>query len=288
LRAVPSALLWNANPAEISAVNDTFVRLGIESWKSAISSLLLPPTPFLLMVLIGGIVMCRRRFVGWTLLLTGSLGIWLMCTVAAGTVITHMLVMPPRPLSLAEVHDLRATQKAAIVVIGGGRDPLALEYGMPDLSTFGVERLRYGLWLSRATALPLAFTGGTAHAGLPGASEAEIAARIAQLEFGQQIRWIETQSRDTNENALLTLPMLKEQGIEHILLVTHGFHMPRVLRAFERASQRTSISMKVTPAAIRLRDESHPIKAVDWLPSRGGFAMVNLALHEWLGRIGGA
>ena len=138
------------------------------------------------------------------------------------------------------------------------------------------------------TALPLAFTGGLGHGSLPGASEAEIAARIAKNEFGQQIRWIETRSRDTNENALLTLPMLKDQGIEHILLVTHGFHMPRALAAFERASQRTSISMKVTPAPMGMPDDTQPIEAVDWLPSRNGFVMVNIALHEWLGRLGGA
>jgi len=30
------------------------------------------------------------------------------------------------------------------------------------------------------------------------------------------------------------------------------------------------------------------MRAGDWLPSRAGFDMVNIALHEWLGRVGGA
>jgi hypothetical protein len=30
------------------------------------------------------------------------------------------------------------------------------------------------------------------------------------------------------------------------------------------------------------------MRARDWLPSRIGFNMVNIALHVWLGRIGGA
>jgi hypothetical protein len=38
-------------------VNDIFVMLGVESWKPALGALLLPPTPFALMVLAGGVVM---------------------------------------------------------------------------------------------------------------------------------------------------------------------------------------------------------------------------------------
>jgi hypothetical protein len=30
------------------------------------------------------------------------------------------------------------------------------------------------------------------------------------------------------------------------------------------------------------------LHAGDWMPSRAGFDMVNIALHEWLGRVGGA
>jgi uncharacterized SAM-binding protein YcdF (DUF218 family) len=111
--------------------------------------------------------------------------------------------------------------------------------------------------------------------------------RSAELEFGHPLRWTETQSRDTNENAMLTLPLLKAQGIEHIVLVTHGFHMRRALAAFERASQRASIRLKVTPAPMGM-EGSYRVEAADWLPSRGGFEMVNIALHEWLGRVGGA
>ena len=63
--------------------------------------------------------------------------------------------------------------------------------------------------------------------------------------------------------------------------------MRRALAAFERASQRLSIPMKATPAPMG-RDGTYRVQPRDWLPSRAGFNMVNLALHEWLGRIGGA
>jgi uncharacterized SAM-binding protein YcdF (DUF218 family) len=243
--------------------------------------------PFVLMLLIGGRLLPRRPRVGWALLLAGTLGTWLMCTVAAGSALTHLLLMPPRPLGSSEIDDLKNAPKTAIVVLGGGANERAAEYGMPTLTPFGIERLRYGVWLARRTTLPLAFSGGVGRGADHSASEAEIAVRVAQLEFGHPVRYTEMRSRDTNEQALMTLPLLKGQGIEHIVLVTHGFHMPRALAAFERAAVRTSTPMRLTAAPLGVPD-TRDMRARDWLPSRQGFVMVNLALHEWLGRVGGA
>lgn len=267
-------------------MNDLLVMLGIASWKPVIGELLLPPVPLLVIILLGARLMQRRPGLGWTLLLSGVLGTWLMCTEAAGTALTRLLLTPARTLGAAEIDGLELAPKTAIVVLGGGAKP-GPEYGMPTLSHYGLERLRYGVWLSRRTALPLAFSGGLGHGAEHGQAEAEIAVRLAQLEFGHPVRFAETQSRDTNEQALMTLPLLKSQGIEHIVLVTHGFHMPRALAAFERAASRRSISMRFTPAPLGVAD-AHEVRARDWLPSRQGFVLVNLVLHEWLGRLGGA
>ena len=46
-----------------------------------------------------------------------------------------------------------------------------------------------------------------------------------------------SESRDTRENAARTLALLKPAGIDHIVLVTHGYHMPRALRAFTRSGR---------------------------------------------------
>lgn len=268
-------------------MNEVFVMLGIESWKPALTALVLPPVPFVVLLLLGGRVMYRRRLLGWTLLLLGTLGTWLMCTTVAGNALTNMLVMPPRVLSPSEVGDLKKAQKTAIVVLGGGRLPLSPEYGVSNLNARSVERLRYGIWLSRETGLPLAFSGGIGHGGDGGPAEAEIAARIAEREFGRPLKWTETQSRDTHENAMRTVPLMKEQGIERIVLVTHGFHMRRALAAFERAAERSSIAMQVTPAPMG-GEGAQRLGIEDFVPTRSGFERVNLALHEWLGRILGA
>lgn len=268
-------------------MNDLLIALGASHWKPVLGALLLPPVPFVLMIVAGGLLMPRRPRGAWALLIAAALGCWFMCTDVAARWLTQALLQPPAPLGAAQRAGLRGAEHTAIVVLGGGGRQRAPEYGDTSLSRIGIERLRYGLWLARATALPLGFSGGAIVEGQAGATEAETAARIAGGEFGQTIRWIENRSHDTHENAEFTVPLLRDQGIRHIVLVTHAFHMRRALGAFERAVQRGTTPMRITPAAMGMEPEG-PLRAMDWLPSRGGFERVHIALHEWLGRLGGA
>jgi uncharacterized SAM-binding protein YcdF (DUF218 family) len=268
-------------------VNDLFVFLGIESWKGTLGALLLPPLPFLALILVGARLMYRRRLLAWSLLLAGVLGVWLSTTTAVGTAMTNALLMPPHALSPSEIEELKKAPKTAIVVLGGGRILLAPEYGMSGLKPFTMERLSYGLWLARQTSLPVAFSGGVGFGAEPGPTEAEVAARVAERDFGHPLRWQESLSRDTNENAYRSLALLSEQGIEHIVLVTHGFHMRRALADFERAKQRSGITMEITAAPMGLQ-AGGPMRLSDWLPSDAGFQSVRIALHEWIGRLAGA
>ncbi|MFY9514018.1 MAG: YdcF family protein [Rubrivivax sp.] len=268
-------------------MNDILITLGIESWKPTLSALLMPPLPFLLLILIGGRLMYRNRLLAWTLLLVGTLSIWAMCTSAVSGALSNMLLMPPRALSHSEIGDLKKANKTGILVLGAGRKLLSPEYGLSNLSPLGMERLRYGVWLAKETGLPLGFSGGISHGAPEGPSEAEIAARIAEREFGRPLKWTETLSRDTNENAARSLTLLRDAGIERIVLVTHDFHMRRSIAAFERAKQRAGITMEIMPAPMGL-DAPGRLRFVDWLPSRSGFAETQFVLHEWIGRLAGA
>ena len=96
------------------------------------------------------------------------------------------------------------------MVLGGGRTAGA-EYHEVSLNPLSMERLRYGVWLSRETGFPLAFSGGVGP-GFIGPSEGSIALRIARDEFRHPLRWMEDRSRDTHENALRTIEMLRDQG----------------------------------------------------------------------------
>lgn len=268
-------------------MNELFLTLGLESWKPLLAALLFPPVPFLVLVLAGARLMSRRRGLAWLLVLMGVAGAWFGSTGVVAGGLTRWLLKPPPALSERQMTELKRAPRAAIVVLGGGRRDHAPEYGVATLTTTGLERLRYGVWLSRQTGLPVAFSGGLAPGSEPGATEADIAARIAEREFGRPLRWTEAASRDTRENAIKTVSLLAPQGIEHIVLVTHGYHMRRALRNFERALAAAGANMRVTaaPMAVPGRFE---VGLLDWLPSASGFAQTRLALHEYVGLLAGA
>lgn len=269
------------------SLNDLIQTLELGPWKGAISSLVLPPAPLVIMVLIGAVMLRRKRLaLGWTLIWVACLGLWFGSTTMLANVLTMALVKPPPALSSGAVADLKAVapaQKTAIVVLGAGREAFAPEYGLSNLTGLSMERLRYGIWLGRATGLPVAFSGGIGHGMPAGASEAEIATRIAATEFGRPLKWAESRSRDTGENAQFTVSLLREAGIERIVIVTHGFHMRRSIGAFQRAIARQGAAISLVPAPIDTAARSY-----GWLPTADGAFRVRMALREWLGILAGA
>jgi uncharacterized SAM-binding protein YcdF (DUF218 family) len=277
---------------DIARVNDLLVSLGLESWKSLIAVLILPPVPFLVMILLGARLMFGRRLIAWLLVLTGCAGLWISATPALGKLMRTTVHPTPSALDPAELPALRKQAEAepgrtAIVVLGGGRRELSPEYGVSNVSLLTLERLRYGIWLGRELRTPVAYSGGLGHGGRPGATEAEIAARVAEREFGRPLKWLEDRSRDTTENGMLTVPLLQAEGITRIVLVTHDFHMPRALRAFQRAAAREGRPLEILPAPVGLRP-LHEWEWQDWLPTRAGHWDAQLMLHEWLGYLLGA
>lgn len=271
----------------MTTLNDLLHMLELGSLKGVLSALVLPPVPFIVLVLFGAVMLRRKRvLLGWSCTVLACVALWMSCTPVMGWLLMQSLVKPPPALSAGAVADLKAVapaQKTAIVVLGAGREVFAPEYGLSNLNSLGVDRLRYGIWLSKATGLPLAYSGGIGHGAPEGATESEIATRIAANEFGRPLRWTESRSRDTNENALYSVPMLREAGIERIVLVTHGFHMRRALHAFERAAQRQGTALAILPAPMDMSTGSR-----SWLPGADGFFQVRMAFREWLGYLAGA
>lgn len=269
-------------------MNDLLVMLGAESWKPVLRALLFPPAPLILIALAGAMLLARRRIAaGWTLTITALVGLWALSTAIVGDAMIDVLTRPPPALSSTEIKHLQHAPKTAIVVLGAGRRVLAPEYGVAELSALGNERLRYGLWLARRTGLPVAFSGGVGHGAEPGQPEAEVARQVAERDHGQRLRWIDAVSRDTRENALRSVTMLRADGIERIVLVTHDFHMRRALAAFERALLRAGARIELVAAPMGLPVPG-PSNWGDWMPSAEGLARCRFALHEWIGRLAGA
>jgi uncharacterized SAM-binding protein YcdF (DUF218 family) len=272
-------------------LNDLFVLLGIQSWKPLLEALVLPPVPWLLLMLVGARMMYWRRRLSWLVILFGAAGVWLSCTTGVGYWLERALKAPPPldPDRIAEIKRLASASpnKVVIVVLGAGRESMAPEYGLANLNYLSLPRLHYGIWLSRQTGAPLLFSGGVGHAESVGVAEAEAAARIAERDYGRPLTWLESESRATRENATRSVAILKAQNISDVVLVTHGDHMPRAVRAFQTEAQRASTPLRVWAAPMGLAAPSEQA-ALRWLPSIEGFRRVRWALHELGGLLLGA
>ena len=262
--------------------------LGLGWWKAVLSALLLPPAPLLLLALAGALLLGARRRSGWLLTGLALAGLWLSACSGFGELLSRALLHPPAALAPARIdalrRDARATHDIAIVVLGAGREILAPEYGLGSLPPEALERLRYGLWLGRETGIPVAFSGGSSFGSTEGASEAQIAARIAASDFARPLRWAEGESRDTRENAARTVALLRPTGVRQIVLVTHAWHMPRALRAFQAAGA-GRFGVVAAPMGLAPSVERAELK---WLPTVGGFVEVHHVLHEALGLLAGS
>lgn len=262
----------------------------IAPFKPVLTALALPPVPLLVLMLIGTRLILPRRGLGWFLVLLSVSLLWMSFCSGTGAWLHHFVLRTPAALSDKDLERLQLAGKSrnpeiAILVLGGGRVEFAPEYGISDLSPNSAERLRYAIWLARQTNLPVGFSGGLGWAEYRGGrSEAEIAADVTQRIYGRSLKWTETGSRDTQGNAALSVPMLRQAGIREIVLVTHGWHMPRSLTHFTRYA---GSDIRITPAPMGYFDKN-PWGPRAWIPSDQGYSQVRLALRELLGMAVGA
>lgn len=248
-------------------------------FKPVLTNLILPPAGPILLVLACWALIWRSRArwvrgLGHAGLVATLILTWLLsCNAVAVWLARHIL--PQYSPILPEQIRQQAVQ--AIVVLGGGVDQVAPEYGKPDLFPPAYMRLRYGIHLAGQLNLPLAVSGGlgwSAHAP-SNASEAEVAAQIAQTEWRQTVSHVETKSRDTRENALFTRQLLPS-SIHRIALVTNAWHMPRSVAQFEAAG----FEVVAAPMGYILQAGS-PVNR--WTPSATGLRDSSWVLRERLG-----
>jgi uncharacterized SAM-binding protein YcdF (DUF218 family) len=243
--------------------------------KPVLAALALPPVSLLLLALLGlSLAWCNRKKSGLTLATIAVLLLALLSCHGSAVWLARTALPQFTPLDVA---NLKARKVQAIVILGGDVLPMAPEYGHSQPSAATAARLRYGAWLARQSGLPLAFTGGLGWAAHSTQTEpeAEVAARALQQDYGLALRWSESQSRDTAGNARLMAPLLRQAGVQRIALVTHAWHMPRAVLAFEQAG------LTVTPAPMGY---VLPVQSelLEWLPSAQGLQASRQVLREWL------
>ncbi len=187
-----------------------------------------------------------------------------------------LLVRPleDRNAPLASTAD---TGAQAIVVLGAGRFVHAVEYGGRDIPDYiALGRLRYAAKLQHETDLPILVSGGN---GLPDgamASEADAMASALREDFRTPVKWVEGMSENTMENALFSAKVLRQNGVNRILLVTDALHMTRARRSFAR----TGLGVVAAPTIFL---GSGGAGADGFFPSAEGLRRSRYAIHEWAG-----
>lgn len=243
--------------------------------KPILTALVLPPASLLLLALLGLLWARRQRGPGLGLAGASVLALGLLSCHGFAVLLAQNLLPQVPPAQPEQVRQVQA-----IVILGGGVLPQAPEYGVAQPGERTLGRVRYGAWLARQTGKPLAFSGGVgwAAAGTGTTSEAEIARRVLQEEYGLALRWQEVRSRDTRENAQAMAEMLRPEQVRRIALVTDATHMPRALGHFRAAG------FEVLPAPTDFQlSRDRPV--LEWLPSTRGLLVSAQVLREWLGQV---
>lgn len=198
----------------------------------------------------------RALLVLGLLLLVAASNLWLATTQAGAALLLAALRWQSSPVSVDTVRE-----KAQAIAVLGGR----------------TSRIEHGARLHLATGVPLLIVGrGSGASGFR--AESEKMEDVLLRQYGVGPRWVETESRDTRENARFAWCLVSSMGVRRVVLVTHPHHMPRARREFERAG------FDVIPAPTP--DAGPPWPSFTWsnfVPSRQGLKAARQPVHEWIG-----
>lgn len=230
-----------------------------------LAAFLQPPGSLILLIL-GGLVLYRARPRIARLILAGGLaGLYLASMPVVADFLLRHWEAPPAGMT--------AERAQAIVVLGGGRYRNASEYGGDTVSAATLVRLRYAARLQRMTGYPVLVSGGSPDGGI---DEAQTMRQALEQDFAVPVRWAETGSDDTWQNARLSRRLLQSEGIGTILLVTHAWHMPRARLAFEQSG------FRVIPAPTA-HTENKSLSILDFMPDARALRSSSLYFHEIIG-----
>jgi uncharacterized SAM-binding protein YcdF (DUF218 family) len=165
-----------------------------------------------------------------------------------------------------------------IIVLGGAISPeRSAARGQVSLDE-SAERVTVAVELARKyPSARIIFSGGNASL-FSGPAEADYAVFLFEsLGVPRSRITLETQSRNTAENAVFTKRLITPKPGERWVLVTSALHMPRAIGAFRQAG----FSVEADPVDYQT-DGWEDL----WTLSGsllGGVSKTNAAVHEWLG-----
>ncbi len=195
---------------------------------SKLLPLLVYPLGLACILLIIGFAFKYRHGVQRGLMITAVILLWLSSNRWVSYALARTLEwknLPPEGTPQAEV----------MVVLGGGTESDASPRPMTEINSAG-DRVLYAAKLYKDGAAPNILLSG----GNLGFSTNQDTAPAREMEelleltgVSQEALWLQTESQNTYEDALYSSRILRENGIEEIILVTSAMHMPRAKALFE-------------------------------------------------------
>jgi uncharacterized SAM-binding protein YcdF (DUF218 family) len=177
----------------------------------------------------------------------------------------------------------------AIVVLGGGTEPLLTPRTMVEVNAAS-DRVLYAVQLYKAGVAPVILLSGGDIDFLDqsNTSPAEDMAELMVLTGVPQSDLIlQGKSQNTQEDAIFSCQLIKENKYQSVILVTSALHMPRSVALFE------SQGCEVTPAPTdyTITDEAwdrlwHPSIEeffINLMPAYTNISMVTKTMKEYFG-----
>lgn len=250
---------------------------------SKLLPLLIYPVGLVCTLLVAAVLLRRRTRLLTALLAACFLLLWL-----GGNRIVTMAAA--RSLEWRYAPPAQFPQADAIVVLGGATRAQSWPRATDELNE-GADRLIYAYRLWEAGVAPhLLLTGGHAAFVTPETTRSEAAGMAELLRtigVPAEAIWLEEASFNTYENALLSKPILEEQGAERVVLVTSALHMPRAAAIFRK------LGIDVIPAPtdylVTQADWEHylrpdpAVQAFNLIPSADDLELTSQVLKEYIG-----
>lgn len=172
------------------------------------------------------------------------------------------------------IHELPAVE--AVIVLGGTMSPPQGEQHFPDLLS-AADRVWHAARIYRAGKAPLLVLSGGSDRVFSLTSEAE-SMKLMLQDFGvpEEAMVLESESRNTRENARFTAEILRNLNVQTIILVTSALHMRRAIAIFRAEG------FIVIPASTD--HEGHkPPRLQRWIPDTNALDGSGRAMKEIIG-----
>lgn len=146
------------------------------------------------------------------------------------------------------------------------------------------DRLFQGLRLLKSDYVDqLILSGGSGYVLFPELKESlYTGSYLEAIDISADEVILESESRNTRENALYTYNLVKENGHENepIILITSAYHMRRAIATFEKLG----LNVIPYPAEPSFSERNYTIDTMI-LPSASALNEWNVLFHEWMGYV---